>query len=605
MNSRLIILAGVAFAVACATATSTNTPAPAGSPPPAPGTTANSNVFGNPPKLAPRPTAAAISAEDLKTRLYIFADDSMQGRQFGREGNMKGTAYIAAELKRMGVEPGGDNGTYFQEMPVVARKFARTSTLAVGTRAFKWNEEWMATPGNAAPRDINGAKVIFGGTQGDTSAQLTAAQANGKIVVMLPAAAGAGRGGGGGGGGGRGGAGGRGNVPVNPLAGAAGIVVADLDNVKMGTRAFINDSPQGRINAPPGALAPPNPNAAATAAVSPAGPPQAQLRFTRAAAAALLGVASLDGVRLGTEGGTVTGRLDFVETPVPQFARNVIGIIRGSDPKLKNQFVAMGGHPDHVGFNTEPVDHDSLQMYNAARQALMNKGGDLHAADPADLAKIKLNLDSVRKIRPARLDSIRNGADDDGSGSMALLEIAEQIMAMPVKPKRSVIFVWNNGEETGLTGSAWFTMHPTVPRDSIVAQVNIDMIGRGRVADIPGGGDDYLAVVGSQRLSTDLGQTVVQNNLKQPSPFRLDYRFDTTTTWPGYNNIYGRSDHANYARFNIPIAFFFTGLHADYHQITDEPQYIDYPHYARIAQYVGDLVLDLANREKRPALFKP
>src|SRR6185369_3749350 len=111
--------------------------------------------------------------------------------------------------------------------------------------------------------------------------------------------------------------------------------------------------------------------------------------------------------------------------------------------------------------------------------------------------------------------------------------IAEEISAMPVKPKRSILFVWNNGEEAGLLGSAWYSTHTTVPRDSIVAQINIDMIGRGRTRDIPGGGEDYLAVVGSQRLSADLGQAVIANNMKQPSPFRLDYRFDSTTVWPG------------------------------------------------------------------------
>jgi hypothetical protein len=602
-NRNRVFLGASALVIAACAGAATSTPP--GSPPPAPGTTAAANIFGNPPKLAPKPTAAAISAEDLKTRLYIFADDSMQGRQFGREGNMKGTAYIANELKRLGVEPGGDNGSYFQELPVVARKFERTSSLTVNGRAFKWVDEWIATPGTAAPRPINGVKVIFGGTQGDTTNQLTAAQANGKLVVMLPGAGGGRGGGGGGGGGGRGGAGGRGSVPVNPLAGAAGIVVADLDNVRMGQRAFINDVPQGRINAPPGALAPIDPNAAPAASTTAAGPPQAQLRFTRAAAAALFGAASFDGMRVGNEGGTVTGTLNFTETPVPQFGRNVIGIIRGSDPKLKTQFVALGAHPDHVGFDRNPVDHDSLQMWRAAQQALMNKGGELRNATPEELARIRLNLDSVRKIRPVRLDSIRNGADDDGSGSMALLEIAEQVMAMPVKPKRSLVFVWNNGEEAGLLGSAWYTMHPTIPRDSIVAQINMDMIGRGRVNDIPGGGEDYLAVVGSQRLSQELGQAVVQQNLKQLAPFRLDYRFDSATAWPGYNNIYGRSDHANYARFNIPIAFFFTGLHADYHQVTDEPQYIDYPHYARITQFINDLVQEIANREKRPALYRP
>jgi len=91
-------------------------------------------------------------------------------------------------------------------------------------------------------------------------------------------------------------------------------------------------------------------------------------------------------------------------------------------------------------------------------------------------------------------------------------------------------------------------------------------------------------------------------NAKQAKPLKLDDRFDRTISWAGYNNIYGRSDHANYSRYNIPIAFFFTGLHGDYHQITDEPQYIDYPHYTRITQFVHDLTVDVANLSKRPAV---
>jgi hypothetical protein len=585
---RAYVLGAVTFAIACATAAPVLVPA---------------NIFGNPPKLAPTPTAAEISVADLKTRLYIFADDSMLGRQFGRPGNDRGTAYIARELQRMGVEPAGDNGTYFQELPVVQRKFASTSTLSINGRSLRWLADWLPTPG-AKPREVNGMQAIFGGTAGDTVNFISAAQANGKVVIVRPAVAGAG--GRGAGGGGRGGAAAGTGAPTaaqvyaQRIAGAAAIVTVNLDGVSAGQRQFIAESPGGTLVVPPG-----TPHPSTLEIVPPAPPPgPAQIRVTEAAAAQILGGPSAS-ARPGQELGAVVANLQHVETPFGQYARNVIGIIRGSDEKLKHTFVAIGAHPDHVGFDRNPFDHDSAQMYNAARQALMNKGGNLSAATPEDLAKIKLNLDSVRKLRPPRLDSIRNGADDDGSGSMALLEIAEKVMAMPVKPKRSLIFVWHNGEEAGLLGAGWFTTHTTVPRDSIVAQVNLDMIGRGRVADIPGGGDDYLSVVGSQRLSQDLGQAVVQNNLKQPSPFRLDYRFDSTTTWPGYNNIYGRSDHARYARFNIPIAFFFTGLHADYHQNTDEPQYIDYPHYARITQYINDLVMDVANREKRPALYKP
>src|SRR5207244_3668912 len=186
-------------------------------------------------------------------------------------------------------------------------------------------------------------------------------------------------------------------------------------------------------------------------------------------------------------------------------------------------------------------------------------------------------------------------ADDDGSGSMGILEMAEYVRAMKVKPKRSVIFVWHTGEESGLVGSNFFTHNPTVPMDSVVAQINIDMIGRGRAEDIPGGGPDYLGVVGSFVDSKDLGETVAAINKKQARPLQLDYKFDQPIEWAGYNNIYGRSDHYNYALQGVPIAFFFTGLHGDYHQRTDEPEFIDYPHYARIANYIRDIVVEVGN----------
>jgi hypothetical protein len=113
---------------------------------------------------------------------------------------------------------------------------------------------------------------------------------------------------------------------------------------------------------------------------------------------------------------------------------------------------------------------------------------------------------------------------------------------------------------------------------------------------------------GSSFISNDLGDAVKTVNARQPRPLELDYRFDSDvsrTLGPAYNNIYRRSDHYVYAQAGIPIAFFFTGLHADYHQVTDEPQYIDYPHYARITKYLNDLVIELANRSGRPNIDKP
>src|SRR5450759_4867588 len=120
---------------------------------------------------------------------------------------------------------------------------------------------------------------------------------------------------------------------------------------------------------------------------------------------------------------------------------------------------------------------------------------------------------------------------------MAVLEIAESIQAMKVKPKRSTLFVWHTGEEAGLIGSAFFTANPTVTLDSVVAQINIDMIGRGRTEDLPGGGPDYLGVVGSYFDSKDLGETVASVNKKRAKPLDLDYKYDSTITWAGYNNI--------------------------------------------------------------------
>jgi hypothetical protein len=131
------------------------------------------------------------------------------------------------------------------------------------------------------------------------------------------------------------------------------------------------------------------------------------------------------------------------------------------------------------------------------------------------------------------------------------------------------------------------------------------MVGRGRAEDIPGGGPTYLTVIGAGFLSSELAQVVASTNMKQQQPLALDPKFDQFTPWPGYNSLYSRSDHYNFARQCIPIAFFFTGLHGDYHQLTDEPQYIDYPHYSAVTNFVRDVVVELGQRAQRPSLDKP
>jgi hypothetical protein len=288
----------------------------------------------------------------------------------------------------------------------------------------------------------------------------------------------------------------------------------------------------------------------------------------------------------------------------PEYARNVVAILRGSDPVLRNEYVAIGAHNDHIGIRPTAVDHDSLEAYNSE---LTRRGAPVWDRSKRALRDslkevIHVNMDSLRRIRPARRDSIANGADDDGSGTVTVLEIAEAMAAMPVKPRRSILFVWHTAEEKGLLGSKYYTENPTVPRGQIVAQLNMDMVGRGSAADIEGGGPAYLQLVGSRRVSTELGDIVEQVNAAQPKPFKFDYQFDAN----GHpERIYCRSDHYMYARYGIPITFFTTGLHPDYHQVTDEPQYIDYGHMMRVADFVRDIAIRVADLDHRLKVDKP
>ena len=311
------------------------------------------------------------------------------------------------------------------------------------------------------------------------------------------------------------------------------------------------------------------------------------------------------GVRPAGEGGDFFQVVEGIKPSDPSLrvaaARNVIGIIPGSDRALRGEYVAITAHNDHVGFTHRPVDHDSLRAFNAIVRPL---GADSpnRPATPEEAGRIAQILDSLRKLHPPRLDSIRNGADDDGSGTIALIEIARVLMRSGARPKRSILLVSHTGEEKGLIGSDWYTDHPTVPIDSIVAEFDVDMIGRGAATDIAAGGPTYLEVVGLRRLSKEFGDWVEAANARESIPFVFNYEYDV----PGHPaQYYCRADHYSYARYGIPSVSLSRGLHRDYHQITDEAQYIDYPDYARLTQMVLDAAVLVANADHRPRLDGP
>jgi len=511
------------------------------------------------------------------TRLYIFADDSMQGRETGTVGHRKSTDYLAHEAARLGLEPAGDGGTFFQDLPMIRRAFDVASTITAGGVTLRGGTDFIATTRGAVP-NLDGVQVVFGGTALDTTDMPTPDAVRGKLVVLRAASTD---------GGARFARRGAFRAFAQGLRGAAAVATItdalDPDAVRRATEPRDGDvflRPSGDDES--GAL---------------------QLTITPRAASVLLG-STPDAATKGQAGRTVSANIVFRDEPAP--ARNVVAIFRGSDPALRDEYVAIGSHTDHTGvLQGTPVDHDSLHLYNAARFAVVGmvpRGVRPTAAQQAQVEAIHLDLDSIRAAHPARPDSIRNGADDDGSGSVTMLELAEAFAAAPVKPKRSILFVWHTGEEKGLLGSRWFADHPTVPRDAIVAQLNMDMVGRGAARDLPVGSPAYVALVGSRRLSTELGDLVETVNAASAKPLTFDYQFDAD----GHpENIYCRSDHYSYARWGIPVVFFTTGLHGDYHQVTDESQYIDYPHMTRIGQLVYDVALRVANLDHRPVVDHP
>jgi hypothetical protein len=523
-------------------------------------------------------SGAPIAAADLRKRVGIFADDSMMGRAAGTPWNDKASNYIAQELKRLGLRPAGENGTLFQD--VMARRTLQPgASISVDGQSFAvWRDFLPRDQGDLGDqRDLSsGAQVVYGGTWGDTATLVSPSAVAGKVVIVtVPRLA-------------NGEPGWQANRGAlsHRYRGAAAIAVASLDAMPAAIRQQLS-RPSVGVRSSGG-----------TPSVGGSQFP-AVLYSTRAMAEAMLGGPLAD-ARRSAAGRTVRGTLAWLEEVA--HGRNVIAVLTGRDPALRGQYVAIGAHNDHVGPTPGiAYDHDSLRATNLVLRPQGAEGGARRATD-ADLQRIRATLDSLRRVRPARRDSIFNGADDDASGSMGLLEIAEALATAPTLPRRSVLFVWHTGEELGLYGAQYFTDHPTVPRDSIVAQINVDMIGRGGVDDLPGGAPEYLQLIGSRRLSTELGSLIEAVNRRRARPFTFDYQYDASEH---PQQFYCRSDHYMYARYGIPVVFMSTGGHVDYHMVTDEPQYLDYDKLREVTQFIHDVAVEIANRPARLVIDKP
>ncbi|MFA6165934.1 MAG: M28 family peptidase [Gemmatimonadaceae bacterium] len=552
---------------------------------------------------APRPTVSAITASDLRTRLYGIADDSMRGRRIGELGNFKTTDYIAREFKRLGLKPAGDNGTYFQILAFGPLGYdSASSTLSAGGVPLERSKEWVplapfAAGANGGKASFAGVPTVFAGRWGDTVA-LNPAIIRGKVAVfvMPPATP-------------------RpaptllrcDSVPDRFGAQAAAIVEATTPRTttRVAPAGLARDSRAQAAGAAAVLLISQDviPATTVTAAWTKRGAMQpapavatalAAGAITRLAAARLFGK-GVDQLSVGDVGQPVSAQWSYdwklSDTP----ARNVVAIKPGADPALAAEYVLLGAHNDHMGTNP-PVDHDSLRAVNMVTR---RQGANDPVCRPT--ADQQRRIDSLiaraRSIRPIRRDTIMNGADDDGSGTVALLEIAEQFAAE--KPARSIIFVSHQGEEAGMLGSRWFVEHPTVPLKDIVAAHNIDMLGKGRVEEVKYGGPASIQTLGARRLSREFGDVIDSVNAVRKEVMAIDKSWDVTAN---PMNRFCRSDQVNYVVNNVPVTYFSHGYSLDYHQTTDEPQYVDYEHSARSSRFVHDIMMALATRKTRPVI---
>jgi hypothetical protein len=535
-----------------------------------------------------------ISQTDLKEWLTYIASDELQGRQLFTEGLGLAGAYIAEHLREWGVAPAGDSGSYFQTVKLLGMRVRSNSSVTVSvngqSRTFK-DGEGVTFPRNQGGKQTISAAVEFVG-YGINFAPLNhddyaRRDVKGKIALFI-------------------GRGVRGMTAThNRIINARGRDATEIERAIASIGPVNTPAGRGRGAAPAGAAAeparggapptPPAPPAAATANaaqrvdfqtarnVNLPVPPQitasdAFFEFVFSGSGQSyetlkeLAAKQEPLPEIPLKDVSITINVDPVyETVQTRLTRNVVGLVRGTDAKLRDSYVAIGAHLDHVGY----------------QQFAPTGGGGGGFAVCAGQAR--------PTARPG--DIVNNGADDDGSGTVSLMAIAKAF-ATGQKPKRSVMFVWHSGEEDGLHGSRYMSDHPVLPIEQMVAMLNIDMVGRNRCDDPAQTNTVYL--VGSERISTELHNLSEQANAALPQPRRLtlDYEYNDVADT---ESLYTRSDHYSYASKGVPVIFYTTGLHRDYHYLTDEVDKIEFAKMARIAELVYATAMRVANLERAPA----
>jgi hypothetical protein len=503
-----------------------------------------------------------IAADQLRDYLTFIASDEMEGRDTPSRGLDTTAKFLAMNLARWGLKPAGDNGTFFQRIELRRYRSDQGQTkVEYNGRPLTPGTDFLPAGGSGT---VNGSLVFAGNGWFVKSKDIDAYKGvdpAGKIAV----------------------------ISGTPNMRPRGISMADMG--KPG-EDFMNVNDYARKKGVVGLIYIPDFQYLANwqrtrqrlmergstvvakfQGTTTATEPLPSIVISPEIANALFAgerqsATNIFNASYGTTASTpfvmnaqkkITMTLASNTESVP--TQNVVAVWEGSDPLLKSEYVALGAHYDHVGYGCLPVPNDTLC----------------------------------------------NGADDDGSGTTALLGMAEALSKAPTRPKRSVLFVWHCGEEKGLWGSRYFTEFPTVPLKQIVAQINLDMIGRSKkdgdtkASNRELTGPDSIYLIGSTMISTELGELV--NTVNKSF---LNLTFDTKYDDPADpNRFFYRSDHINYARRGIPIIFFFDGTHEDYHRPGDTADKIDYQKMEKVTRTIYMTAWEIANRAARLKVDKP
>jgi hypothetical protein len=516
---------------------------------------------------------ASIRQDDLREWLTDVSADEMQGRALYSAGLGLAASYIEQHLRQWNVRPGGDAGSYLQTVRVQGvRTTSRSSvTVQVGrqTRTFKDGEGVTFQRYQGSSRSVSVSRVEFVGYGLDAPAaahnDYSGKDVKDAAVVFL-------------------GINGPKTIDSSAyrqiLAGRSRYAVDQQGALASIDASIVSNDGNGRSGARGGGRGSANVPVDFTTSrrlEQPVAPDVAgsdeflTFLFSRAPSAyeELKRKAAAQEPLASFRLNDVTIRFDIdvdYEIVRTQLTHNVVGLVDGGDPALKNTYVAVGAHYDHIGYADRTAEPGNERPPGAPGRVTAGTGGD----------------------------HIWNGADDDGSGTVTVMALAKAFRE-GAPPKRSLVFVWHTGEETGLYGSRYFADHPSVPIDSIVAQLNVDMVGRNRNDDPGQANTVYL--VGSDRISSELHEISRAANASLPQPLTLDYEMNDPSD---PEQLYYRSDHYSYAAKGIPVIFFTTGLHADYHANTDDVSKIQFDKLTRVAGLVYETAARLANLDHVP-----